>query len=498
MGIPYYFYILTKKYPDIISQKLTINPDIYCMDFNGIIHPVCGELIKTNEYDENVMIEKLYEKVIMDLNNLKPKKLILCIDGVVPLAKMIQQRKRRYLSVYRNKIDNIEVKWDTNAITPGTMFMNKLNIYFKKKIRYNTSDTNIHFSGSDEYGEGEHKIFKELLKEDLNKSIVINGLDADLIILSLISHRKNIYLLRENNNEVSILNIDKLKEAIIKELIQRWDIIYEENMKNDIIESYCVMCSLLGNDFIPHILTLNLKTDGLDKLLTITGIVYKNNGLLINNNKINYNVLVELLQLLSKTENKDIYTVTEKYLKSNTSHIINNSDFYGIKKKDIVANKIYTNIGKWHQIYYKYLFNSNILIDSSVITNACSEYIYGIYWTYAYYKNHKYDNIWYYPYEYPPTLKDIANHSLGNNEPIIKDIQLKISPYEQLLIVLPIESKNLMNVDYHKYIDNIKYGLKHLYPIEYKINTYLKTHLWECSPKLPIINIYYIKKIISI
>ena len=41
---------------------------------------------------------------------------------------MQQQRKRRYKSSKENKI------WDTNAISPGTEFMNKLNLFLKKHI----------------------------------------------------------------------------------------------------------------------------------------------------------------------------------------------------------------------------------------------------------------------------------------------------------------------------------------------------------------------------
>ena len=42
---------------------------------------------------------------------------------------------------------------------------------------------------------------------------------------------------------------------------------------------------------------------------------------------------------------------------------------------------------------------------------------------------------------------------------------------------------------------DISYGLKYLYPREYKIQTLFKTHLWECYPILPIINIDKIIKI---
>ena len=496
MGIPYYFYTLTKTHSNIIVEKLPVNPDIYCMDFNGTIHPVCAKVASD---DEELMIKTLYAKVEEDIAQMQPKKTYICVDGIVPVAKMIQQRKRRYLSVYRNQIDNIQPIWDTNAITPGTNFMQKLNTYFKKQIRYNTLSTDIYFSGSDEYGEGEHKIFAKLKTEQDDAYVVINGLDADLIILCLLSHKKNIFLMRESGDTKTYLHIDNLRAAIIEELKKHWNIPATIDT-NDVIESYCVMCSLLGNDFIPHLLTLNLKADGLHKLINITGTVYHTFGLLVQNSNINYLALSEILQHLAKSEDKDIYIETEKYIK-HKRHDMHastlNSEFYAIKNKDDVAEKIYSDIEKWRHVYYKHLFNSNISIDSYVINMACEQYITGIYWTYAYYKQKQHDNTWYYPYEYPPSVKDIANFTLGNKEPGLNNKHVSLTSTMQLMIVLPYASKHLIDVRYQKFMEDTKYALYHLYPKQYVIRTYLKTHLWECAPYLPIINIDYIMRIIE-
>jgi 5'-3' exoribonuclease 1 len=501
MGIPYYFYTLTKTYNNIISNKLPSTVDIYCMDFNGVIHPICAKIIaESTTIDEENIIKQLYSKVLDDIAQLKPKKVLICVDGLVPMAKITQQRKRRYLSVYKNKIDNITPKWDTNAITPGTKFMQQLNTYFKKQIRYNTTNTIISFTGSDEYGEGEHKIFK-LLDLENHSTVLINGLDADLIILSLMSHRPNIYLMRENEG-IMYVSIDNLRKAIVEELIHKWNItnrniylddIFSQDSKN-LIESYCVMCSLLGNDFIPHILTLNLKHNGLEKLMYQTGLSYQTYGLLVQNNTINYSILTDILQNIAKTEDKDIFQITEKYIKTNTAQNTLNSEYYAVKHKDPIASKIYADISKWRQTYYKYLFNTNTSIDSSVITNACYNYIKGIYWTYNYYKKQPYDALWYYPYTYPPSLKNIADYALGNAVPIIKETKLDINSQIQLMIVLPKESKNLLDTKYQKYMEDLSLGLYHLYPSSYKIYTYLKTHLWECVPELPTINLDIIIK----
>ena len=500
MGIPYYFYSLTKKYNNIIVDKLPFNPYIYCIDFNGIIHPVAASIISNNDIDEDIIIKTLWEKVLHFIDFMKPTKLMICVDGVAPIAKMAQQRKRRYLTIYKNKIDNIKTKWDTNAITPGTSFMLKLNNFIKNKIRYNTTDIKISYSGSDEIGEGEHKIFNKLTSETSESKIIIHGLDADLIILSLISHKKSIYLMRETENNVySYVDINALRIAIITELINKWNLSNIEDIysieANDIIESYCVMCSILGNDFIPSILTLNLKSNGLEKLINSCNNPIKNNGLLVKNNIINHKCLSDIFIELSKYEDNDIYRECEIYIKKSVHNTDNNSDYYAIKNKSSLSNAIYSNISKWRQLYYKELFNTNINNDSYVLNMICENYIKGIYWTYAYYKRNELDYYWYYPYSYPPSIRDIANHSRANNKPDNSLNGAYVSSSIQLLIVLPKDSIQLLQPNHKKFMEDVKFGLYHMYPDNYKIQTFLKTHLWECCPKLPIIDIENILQI---
>ena len=512
MGIPYYFYKLSQKYNNIVSNKKPENTDIYCIDFNGIIHNVAHELIYQKDIVniEDKIIEGVWNKILYYIDTYKAKKYIICADGVAPAAKMIQQRKRRYLSIHRNKIDDKYVtdkpQWDTNAITPGTQFMNKLNVFIAKQIRYSTYQIELIYSGSDETGEGEHKIFRKLKVEKEYNNIIINGLDADLIILSLISHKDNIYLMRETKDRdtgktiFNYLNIDNLKKAILCEVKEKWnlEISYDSYEDIDIVETYCTMTSILGNDFIPHLLTVELKTDGIDKLVSATKKSIEQNGLLVNKGKINYDTLKNIFKFLSVSEDKDMHYICEKYI---NKKIIGEaklpSDCYALKNKDALIYYIYDNPGNWHKEYYKQIFDNNITLDSTVVFNACDNYIKGIYWVYSYYKGYDIDCEWFYTYNFPPTLKDLTNHSIASDEPIIEKNNNFVSPNIQLLIVLPKESSHLLKANYKKYMEDIYHGLFHMYPVKYKIQTFLKTHLWECCPILPLININYIKRIIE-
>ena len=118
-----------------------------------------------------------------------------------------------------NKELNI-FNWNTNAISPGTEFMDKLSYKIKSEMKTNSlySSIKIYFSDSYTPGEGEHKILDYIKKNDLDGNIIIYGLDADLIILSFVAHKHNIYLLRESMqfgkpvmNSFLYLDIDELK-----------------------------------------------------------------------------------------------------------------------------------------------------------------------------------------------------------------------------------------------------------------------------------------------
>ena len=146
-------------------------------------------------------------------------------------------------------------------------------------------------------GEGEHKIVhylrenKEFFKSD-NCNIIVYGLDADLIMLSMVLRMDNVFLLREEveflgkagskivEDSFLYLNIDELKRAIIELLtnkmleIDKTFILRDMNntsevnvKKGNFIDDYVAICFVLGNDFIPHTPCLNLRNNGMKIIL---------------------------------------------------------------------------------------------------------------------------------------------------------------------------------------------------------------------------------------
>ncbi|CRG96121.1 exonuclease, putative [Plasmodium gallinaceum] len=231
-GIPRMYRWLTSYYPtvreELINNEKQKVVDIFYIDMNGVIHHCThANKDKLPIYDEH----QLFSNILQYLKNLfyliKPRKLIyIGVDGVSPKAKMNQQRKRRFLSLFKiHENINTSNLFNPNCITTGTDFMYKINLslnkWFKILKKKKVFNFQVLFSGSDVAGEGEHKILKfirENCKRDSNfknYNHCIYGLDADLIMLSLVTHLNNIFILRDkfkinNDSQNSILeNIEK-------------------------------------------------------------------------------------------------------------------------------------------------------------------------------------------------------------------------------------------------------------------------------------------------
>lgn len=176
--------------------------------------------------------------------------------------------------------------FDSNSITPGTVFMSHINEYLTEFVNNNkfiSGDGDyilppkMILSTSDTPGEGEHKIFQFFRNGDMDSknrqgAHIIHGLDADLILLSMVSQTDNLYLLREGGhrqreNEVSLININEFRR-IIWELMNKKFL--KPSMTNYIDDShidYMLIMQFVGSDFLPHQPSLESFKAGLNALI---------------------------------------------------------------------------------------------------------------------------------------------------------------------------------------------------------------------------------------
>lgn len=219
--------------------------------------------------------------------------------------------------------DEAKGAWDSNVITPGTEFMSRLSQYlwFYVLDKVNSCAAwrriKVVFSDASEPGEGEHKIMKFIRAQrsqpgyDPNQRHILHGLDADLIMLALATHEVHFSILRErivfgrqgrDKPEISqaqrlldaqsskegyaastlnpadewiyakplcVLNIGVLREYLLGEfgclqhaLPFRFD--FER-----CVDDFVFMCFFVGNDFLPHLPSLDIRDGALDYMLIL-------------------------------------------------------------------------------------------------------------------------------------------------------------------------------------------------------------------------------------
>ena len=160
MGVPGFFAWLLKqnKHNNIIINQ-TKQIDCLYLDANCLFHPKCFDILKLYPGETNVdTLEKLMiKRIIAYIDYLirftNPTTLIyIAVDGVAPLAKINQQRKRRYKSIIDNKMrSDLQAKhnikgnnsWSNIVITPGTEFMKKLDAELEKLSKLNNKSNNL-------------------------------------------------------------------------------------------------------------------------------------------------------------------------------------------------------------------------------------------------------------------------------------------------------------------------------------------------------------------
>lgn len=309
MGVPKFFRWLSERYPSIsmlIAENRIPEFDSLYLDMNGVIHNCThsDSDSPTFRMTEDQMFIAIFNYIEHLFGKIKPKKLFyMAVDGVAPRAKMNQQRARRFRSAL--DAENAKEKaiqqgmempkedaFDSNCITPGTEFMHKLTrqlkYFINKKISEDTDwqGVEIVLSGHEVPGEGEHKIMEYIrcskAQPDYESNVrhCLYGLDADLIMLGLLSHDPHFCLLREEvtfGRQVSkkpkelehqnfyLLHLSVVREYLeleFQELEQEGVLDFPFDMER-VIDDFILMAFFVGNDFLPSLPNLHINEGAL-------------------------------------------------------------------------------------------------------------------------------------------------------------------------------------------------------------------------------------------
>ncbi|XP_036438052.1 5'-3' exoribonuclease 2 [Colossoma macropomum] len=252
--------------------------------------------------------------------------------------------------------EEIKERFDSNCITPGTEFMDNL----AKCLRYYVADrlTNdpgwqnitVFLSDASVPGEGEHKIMDFIRRQraqpnhDPNTHHCLCGADADLIMLGLATHEPNFTIIREefkpnkprpcalcgqighdikdcqgvarekrgehdefadtipaSEQEFIFLRLSVLREYLERELTMA-SLPFPFNFERS-VDDWVFMCFFVGNDFLPHLPSLEIREGAIDRLVSIyKDVVHKTGGYLTENGFVNLERVELIMQAVGVAE----------------------------------------------------------------------------------------------------------------------------------------------------------------------------------------------------
>lgn len=551
MGIPSYFYQIVRNHGDrfLGSKKKVLR---LFLDLNCCIHGCKNRVLKRaqNTRDtrklprdfEDQIIDEVIGAIIRFCKETSPSDLLwIAVDGVVPLAKMKQQRERRLNAIHlKHTIQDIQeahgkepdIQWDSNAITPGTPFMLRLCDRVREKIPFISNQTgiqDIQMNGVRNAGEGEQKIF-EYMRNHPNNSTegedVVYGLDADLIILSLMQtllQTGSISLLREKQDFGKLVQNEDGDDILIRFNVSDFASVIplewggpRESTPSQRIKDYILLMSLMGNDFVPHTPSLTFRSEGVERILDAYKRIAKR--VINDDNQIQWDTLESIFQCLSEQEIACLKNDEKVTLKIRERILAGQIPFkHGISsdpmEQEIMAldwkhlsrdSTIQAGERGWQDRYYKKAVGSRSVWGNKkvMVQSIIREYLKSIQWCWDYYCGVPIRGDWYYQYVTGPLMCDLCN--------IIDPLDLTPTPdrakqveefltmedidaQAQLICVLPPLSHSCIQERERA----ITKECVDLYPSECDHWEYGKRHAWEREAFLPRIPIKRISQLLS-
>lgn len=441
--------------------------------------------------------------------------------------------------------DVMEDEWDSNVITPGTKFMHGLSEAVRKGVvkRQQSGDERwrrlaVIVSDASVAGEGEHKImaFVRGLRTEpgYNPSTrhALHGLDADLIMLALATHEVDFSILREEvlfgraakqyeesakaqrqahaqllaarviggppaasrekswiyTKPLQLLSIATLREYLAVEFgeLARLPFFDFEN----VIDDFVFLCFFCGNDFLPHLPSLDIREGALDLLLGVYKAALPLMGGYVTSDggRTRLDRLGALLQHVGTVEDeifkrrrqselndrarqrqrapvepekmmfgKDVKFTAEELDRSVKKRM---AEKHSAKLDACSANfvdEIRLGEAGWKARYYGSPYVQRDVIMNGGLDALMREYVKGLDWVLRYYYAGCPSWGWYFPFHYAPFASDLAHfvnkQTLPSapkgahiDETLSADFELgkPFSPLEQLMAVLPSASAHAM------------------------------------------------------
>jgi hypothetical protein len=514
MGIPFFQIIVTRRFAQVILHRVPQYVSSLNLDFNSIIH-ACAALVyaygdaATDERrayvataDPKALELELFEAVLQTVFNLishiQPREVLtIAIDGTAPLAKIQQQRQRRYRAALEGRSGQI---FDSNSITPGTDFMQRLDAFLRQRLVANQflMPPKVIYSSHLVPGEGEGKIVDLIRAGEIigDGAHIFYGLDADLFMLAMISPINNIFLVREDITDV--VQIDNLKTALQDRL-----------GTETAVRDFVFMMFLVGNDFLPHSPSFGEILFAVDTMIEC----YRRASQPLTRQRddgsyeLNWPGILAFFQQLALMEPELLEREAGRQV-TYPSHLLQESitmiqqpDGPTLRQLnyDMFRGAWYTNALGPHgetQILEQLTGGPVFDVTTDRIVEMIENYFTGLAWVFSYYTNGLASvNVNYnYRYQHSPLFRDMASvleqllatgsMEITTAEYLATPEQVAFNPVHQLLAVLPPKSRHLLPKEVRFLMDPDS-PILDLFPLTFTIDREGTNYDWQGITILP-------------
>uniref|UniRef100_K3X1Z0 5'-3' exoribonuclease n=1 Tax=Globisporangium ultimum (strain ATCC 200006 / CBS 805.95 / DAOM BR144) TaxID=431595 RepID=K3X1Z0_GLOUD len=509
----------------------------------------------------------------------------------------VEKEALEYMKALGHSVPSKQEKaWDSNVITPGTKFMSKLAKYMRFYIRDRINNNpawksmKVIFSDAGVPGEGEHKLMQYIRVQrsqpgyDPNQHHVLHGLDADLIMLGLATHEVKFSILREevlfgkqkyererekqktvldangvpdhkrkrgdfgehdgdlipsDQKPLQFLHIATLREYLKIEFEPLSLVLPFEYDFERVIDDFVFLCFFVGNDFLPHLPSLDIRDGALDFLiliyakllpamggyLTDTGevdlarvdvilaevgavedVIFQRRALKQDENerrrksRISYEKRDQIAAAAAKNDaveivkkrriDKDVIAADKKYggltaEEAVKARIKESVETQLEKYRDEVQDVVRLGEPGWKTRYYSDKMKADDIEHGGGREKVFQSYIEGLCWVMKYYYSGCASWQWFYPFHYAPFASDLRNIDRFT---ISFDEGQPFRPFEQLMGVFPSGSSHAIPKPYRWLMSEEESPIIDFYPKDIPVDPNGKAMPWLWVVLLPFID----------
>jgi len=404
-------------------------------------------------------------------------------------AKRRQQRMRRFKGPWISALEAavtgkaVSTGWDQNALTPGSAFMARLGSVLSAAGASLQKLLNLPVivSTTAEGGEGEHKLMAFMRSIKAATSCTIYGLDADLILLSML-------LVSEGGGRVSLLREAQEFEggAVGFRSLDINGFAVALIPKGGSIRDFVAAMSLLGNDFLPRSLTRTVRDDGIPTVIaTLRATVWASGSSLVTDGSLNRESLVRFIEAWAATEERDLTATIVAALKA-----AERRPAWAATPEEAALKEWQSQPSRWASV--RHLATGRGLkqgwrsVYQSWHPGTAANYVAGLAWVWDYYSGRSVDQGWMFDEHLPPLWSDVAAYlrSLDAVKPPPVLYPEPLPDWLHLLAVLPAASvATLLPVAKQRLMGQHPW----YWPSSWSIFDVGRSQMWECEPVIPMI-----------